>query len=216
MSLPNLMSHTCCRAFGSGAVIACFTTQVCRDWESKPNLPHARQTLFLYATATMSWMGLISLKALISYWSKWSRWNFSLTSFTWSAATLRSLGDGEPGVREKVILIMNKWQPSPLHCVFHNVFPMFKIIIETTAKNTVFAVRIVLKVFSLIPVIICFWGQRFRKWKRLKLSPPPGATKWYPYSPNRGAVNDSPMCPLHCPGVRLMQNSKIREIISDL
>jgi len=46
--------------------------------------------------------------------------------------------------------------------------------------------------------------------------PPQGATKWYPYSPNRRVGNDSPMCPSHCPGVRLMHTSKIREIIVDL
>ena len=46
-----------------------------------------------------------------------------------------------------------------------------------------------------------------------KCPQPQGATKWYPYIPNRRAGNDSPMCPLHCPGVRLMYTSKIREII---
>ena len=45
---------------------------------------------------------------------------------------------------------------------------------------------------------------------------PQGATKWYPYSPNLRAGNDSPMCPLHCLGVCLMHTSKKREIISDL
>ena len=38
---------------------------------------------------------------------------------------------------------------------------------------------------------------------------PQGATKWYPYIPNRRTGNDSPICPLHCPGVRLMHTSKI-------
>ena len=51
-----------------------------------------------------------------------------------------------------------------------------------------------------------------------KVPPPQGATKWYPYSPNRRVGNDtcSPMCPSHCPGVRLMHTSKVREIIVDL
>ena len=48
------------------------------------------------------------------------------------------------------------------------------------------------------------------------MSAPQGATKWYPYSPNWKVGNDSPMGPLHCPGVRLMHTSKIREILSDL
>ena len=30
-----------------------FTTQVCRDQGSNPNLPHARRTLYLYATAAV-------------------------------------------------------------------------------------------------------------------------------------------------------------------
>ena len=49
-----------------------------------------------------------------------------------------------------------------------------------------------------------------------KCPQPQGATKLYPYIPNRRAGNDSPMCALHCPGVRLMHTSKIREIIRDL
>ena len=47
------------------------------------------------------------------------------------------------------------------------------------------------------------------------MSPSQGATKWYPYSPNRRKGNDSSMCPLHFPSVHLMDNSKIREIISN-
>ena len=42
-------THTCWRAFGSGAVTTFFTTYVCRDQGSNPDLPHARRTLFLYA-----------------------------------------------------------------------------------------------------------------------------------------------------------------------
>ena len=49
----------------------------------------------------------------------------------------------------------------------------------------------------------------------LKLSPSLAATKWYPYSPNQSAGNDSLLCPLQCPGIHLMPTSKIREI-SDL
>ena len=32
-----------------------FTTQVCRDRWSDPDLPHARRTLYLYAAAAVSW-----------------------------------------------------------------------------------------------------------------------------------------------------------------
>ena len=44
------------------------------------------------------------------------------------------------------------------------------------------------------------------------MPPPEGATKWYPYSPNRRAGNDSIMCPLHRQGVRFMHTSKIRPV----
>ena len=48
------------------------------------------------------------------------------------------------------------------------------------------------------------------------MSQPQGATKWYTYSSNWRVGNDILIGPLHCPGVRLMQTSNIREIISDL
>jgi hypothetical protein len=41
-----------------------------------------------------------------------------------------------------------------------------------------------------------------------------GATWWYPYSPNFRPTNESPIGPLHSPGICLMHTSKIREIMA--
>ena len=47
-----LVTHTCCRSFGSGAVTTCF--YVCRDRGLNPDLPDARGTLYLYTTAAVA------------------------------------------------------------------------------------------------------------------------------------------------------------------
>ena len=49
---------TCCRAFGSEAAPTCFATKVCPDRGLNPDLPHTRQTLYLYATVAV----IINLK----------------------------------------------------------------------------------------------------------------------------------------------------------
>ena len=51
--LQGPMTHTCCQAFGCGAVTSSFMTRVCRDQGSNHDLPHARRSLYLYATATV-------------------------------------------------------------------------------------------------------------------------------------------------------------------
>ena len=49
----------------------------------------------------------------------------------------------------------------------------------------------------------CLGCQGLGDGRGLKVFPPKGATKWYPYRQNRRAGNDSPMCPFHCPSVSL-------------
>ena len=49
---------TCCRAFGSGAAPTCFATKVCPDRGLNPDLPHTKQTFYLYATLAV----IINLK----------------------------------------------------------------------------------------------------------------------------------------------------------
>ena len=49
-------THTCCRAFGNEDDLheAVLMTEVCADRGSNPDLPHARRTLYLFATAALS------------------------------------------------------------------------------------------------------------------------------------------------------------------
>ena len=45
--------HTCCRAFDSGAIATFFNELDLSRPGTEPDLPHARRTLYLYATATV-------------------------------------------------------------------------------------------------------------------------------------------------------------------
>jgi hypothetical protein len=52
------------------------------------------------------------------------------------------------------------------------------------------------------------------RYRSLKSAGTLGRTWWYPYSPNLRQANESPIGPLHCPGICSMHTSKIREIMA--
>ena len=54
--------HTCCRAFGRGAVTICFYDLASCDRGSNQDLPHTRRTFYTYATAAVYFDLILLLK----------------------------------------------------------------------------------------------------------------------------------------------------------